>query len=86
MNLTVTLAVKTAYADADIAVIAAHTNYDSHTQHFDTSAVGDAIKLAMEYNQNAIMVIKTTIPVGYTASVRKKFNSKNIIFSPEFLR
>ena len=86
LNLTATLDAKTAYADADFIVIAAPTNYDSHTQHFDTSAVEAVIKLVMEYNPNAIMVIKSTIPVGYTASVREKFGSKNIIFSPEFLR
>ena len=86
LNLTATLDAKSAYADADFVVIAAPTNYDSHTQHFDTSAVEAVIELVMEYNPNAIMVIKSTIPVGYTASVREKFGSKNIIFSPEFLR
>ena len=86
LNLTATLNAKAAYSDADFVVIAAPTNYDSHTQHFDTSAVEAVIKLVMEYNPDAIMVIKSTIPVGYTASVREKFNSKNIIFSPEFLR
>ena len=86
LDLTATLDAKVAYSDADFVVIAAPTNYDSHTQHFDTSAVEAVIKLVMEYNPNAIMVIKSTIPVGYTASVRENFNSKNIIFSPEFLR
>ena len=86
LNLTATLDAKEAYSDADFVVIAAPTNYDSKTQHFDTSAVETVIKLVMEYNQDAIMVIKSTIPVGYTTSVREKFNSKNIIFSQEFMR
>lgn len=86
LDLTATLDAKAAYSEADFVVIAAPTNYDSHTQHFDTSAVEAVIKLVMGYNPNAIMVIKSTIPVGYTASVREKFGSKNIIFSPEFLR
>ena len=86
LNLTATLDAKDAYSDADFVVIAAPTNYDSRTQHFDTSAVENVIELVMQYNPNAIMVIKSTIPVGYTESVRKKYVSKNIIFSPEFLR
>ena len=86
LNLTATLDAKAAYSDADFVVIAAPTNYDSHTQHFDTSAVEAVIKLVMEYNPDAIMVIKSTIPVGYTEQIRKKTGSKNIMFSPEFLR
>lgn len=86
LDLTATLDAKEAYSNADFVVIAAPTNYDSTTQHFDTSAVEAVIRLVMEYNPNAIMVIKSTIPVGYTASVREKMGSKNIIFSPEFLR
>lgn len=86
LNLVATLDARKAYSDADFVVIAAPTNYNSHTQHFDTSAVESVIKVVTECNPNAIMVIKSTIPVGYTNSVRDKFNSKNIIFSPEFLR
>jgi len=86
LNLVATLDARKACSDADFVVIAAPTNYNSHTQHFDTSAVESVIKLVAECNPNAIMVIKSTIPVGYTNSVQDKFNSKNIIFSPEFLR
>ena len=86
LKLTATLDPAQAYSGADFVVIAAPTNYDSRTQHFDTSAVEAVIQLVMQYNPNAVMVIKSTIPVGYTVSVRKKFGSSNIIFSPEFLR
>ena len=86
LNLTATLDAESAYKDADFVVIAAPTNYDSKKNFFDTSAVENVIETVLKVNRNAIMVIKSTIPVGYTESVRKKFNTKNIIFSPEFLR
>lgn len=86
LNLTATLDAESAYRDADFVVIAAPTNYDSQKNFFDTSAVEAVIELVMKYNPDAIMVIKSTIPVGYTQSIREKTGSKNIIFSPEFLR
>ena len=87
LDLTAALDAEMAYSAADFIVIAAPpTNYDSATQYFDTSAVENVIGLVMKYNPNAIMVIKSTIPVGYTKAIREKTESRNIIFSPEFLR
>lgn len=86
LDLTATLDAELAYSQADFVVIAAPTNYDSRKNFFDTSAVETVIKLVMQYNPNAIMVIKSTIPVGYTKAIREKTGSRNIIFSPEFLR
>lgn len=86
LDLTATLNGEVAYKNADYVVIAAPTNYDSKKNYFDTSAVEEVIELVLKVNPNAIMIIKSTIPVGYTEAIRKKYNSTNILFSPEFLR
>lgn len=86
LDLTATLDAEMAYSQADFVIVAAPTNYDSKKNFFDTSTVEDVINLVTKYNSEAVIVIKSTIPVGYTKSIREKLDNKNIIFSPEFLR
>ena len=86
LNLTATLDTKEAYTDADFVVVAAPTNYDTQKNFFDTSAIENVVESVIKYNPDAIIVIKSTIPVGYTENIRNKFHCDNILFSPEFLR
>ena len=86
LDLTATLDAEKAYSDAEFVIIAAPTNYDPNKNYFDTSAVENVIETVLKYNRNAYIVIKSTIPVGYTEQIRKKYDNKRILFSPEFLR
>lgn len=86
LNLTATTDAKLAYTEADYVVIAVPTNYDSNLNYFDTRTVENVIELVLQYNTRAVLIIKSTVPVGYTAAIREKYKYKNILFSPEFLR